>query len=115
MSVLKTSISREAHTTYQTLGIADDTALLACDLHTGRTHQIRVHLSSIGHPILGDPTYGSSQSVKMTQAYSVAGMCLHSWKLKFVSPESDHKIDVDAPLPENFKDVMDNVGLVLHP
>jgi len=86
MSVLRTGVSREAKTSYRTLDHAEAAALLACDLHTGRTHQIRVHLAAIGHPILGDPTYHSQESRAFSEENDVVMLCLHAWKLAFRSP-----------------------------
>jgi len=102
MSVLRTSVSRDAKTTYRTQQAFDDCALLECDLHTGRTHQIRVHLSSIGHPILGDPTYASSLSEKITVHHGIKNLCLHSWKLTFVSPADKKKKAVECEMPPPF-------------
>ena len=102
MSVLKTSVSREAKTTYRTQQAFDDYALLECDLHTGRTHQIRVHLSSIGYPILGDPTYASPLSEKISKHHDVKNLCLHSWRLVFKSPVDGKEKTVEAEIPEVF-------------
>jgi 23S rRNA pseudouridine1911/1915/1917 synthase len=112
MSILKTSVSREAQTTYRTLDHSDDAALLACDLHTGRTHQIRVHLRSINHPILGDPTYATSESKRTTLHYEIASLCLHSWMLAFDSP-AEGDVKVIAPVPEHFAETLKAIGLHL--
>ncbi|HAI98491.1 TPA: RluA family pseudouridine synthase [Candidatus Peribacteria bacterium] len=113
MSVLKTSVSREAKTTYRTLSAGKDCALLLCEIHTGRTHQVRVHLRSVGHPILGDPTYASSASEKTEVHYGIAGMCLHAWKLTFTSPGHSSSQTVVAPVPEGFEKAMRGLGLGL--
>lgn len=99
MSVHHAGASREAKTTYRTLGAAEGVALLLCDLHTGRTHQLRVHLTTIGHPILGDPTYNNRESERKTRELGVAGLCLHAWKLTFRSPVTQGSVSVVAPLP----------------
>ncbi|HUL94952.1 MAG TPA: RluA family pseudouridine synthase [Usitatibacter sp.] len=71
--------------------------LLECDLETGRTHQIRVHLASIGHPIEGDPVYaGRAKSPFGRQA-------LHAWKLAFTHPASGERVAFEAPPPADFK------------
>lgn len=101
MSVYQATASRQARTTYRTLGKSDDAALLACDLHTGRTHQIRVHLKSIGHPVLGDQSYNSGQSEDIAQKHDIDFLCLHAWKLSFTSL-SKKKVDVVCELPKNF-------------
>ena len=65
---------------------------LKCILHTGRTHQIRVHLSSIGHPILGDTLYGTSSSIIDRQA-------LHAYKIKFIHPIKKKELEIISPIP----------------
>lgn len=115
MSVTNMSVAREAVTVYATLaatkgcsstagiGIKDSCALLSCDLQTGRTHQIRVHLTSIGHPILGDATYNTAASQKFSKLNNIDQLCLHAWKLEFVSPFSTKKIIIQAPMPVTMK------------
>jgi len=71
--------------------------LLECDLETGRTHQIRVHLASIGHPLEGDPVYaGRGEKLLPRQA-------LHAWKLAFMHPGTEKLMQFEAPLPEDFR------------
>ncbi|MBU0766424.1 RluA family pseudouridine synthase [Patescibacteria group bacterium] len=111
MSIFKTSKSREAKTTYRTLEAKDDVALLECDLHTGRTHQIRVHLSSIGHPILGDSKYNSSLSREVSEEYKIEGLCLHAWKLEFDSPEDNGRVKVASQFSSLFENSLEHVGL----
>lgn len=111
MSILKTSVSREAKTSYRVLDASDNVALLECTLHTGRTHQIRVHLSSIGHPILGDETYGSSQSKKLAEEFNVEGLCLHAWKMKFRSPADSQLHTVEAPIAATIVSACHTAGI----
>jgi 23S rRNA pseudouridine1911/1915/1917 synthase len=113
MSVLKTSSSRDARTTYRTLGTGEGAALLACDLHTGRTHQIRVHLSSVGHPILGDHTYGSATSGRLSEELGAKTVCLHAWTLSFTSPAGNKRTTVRVPPPATFAGVLDAAGIEL--
>lgn len=112
MSVLRTSVSREAKTSYKILDATKEAALLACDLHTGRTHQIRVHLSSINHPILGDETYFSGKSTALSEHEKIESICLHSWKLSFESPNGK-KVSAEASLPKHFAESLNKLSLRL--
>jgi 23S rRNA pseudouridine1911/1915/1917 synthase len=111
MAVLGSSASREARTTYRTISATKDAALLECELHTGRTHQIRVHLLTIGHPVLGDTNYTNELSDRLFDQYHPTSICLHAWKLSFLSPVSDKKIEVKATVPQAFQETMERVGL----
>lgn len=77
-------------------------ALLRCIPKTGRTHQIRVHLSSIGHPILGDRQYGRS----VLCPYPALRCLLHAYELSFVHPDTQQKMHFQAPLPNDFKQAL---------
>lgn len=68
-----------------------------CELETGRTHQIRVHMAHIGRPLLGDSVYGSKKSVP-----GLAGQCLHAARLRFVHPATGETMELEAPLPTWF-------------
>lgn len=76
-------------------------SLVKCILHTGRTHQIRVHMKSIGHPILGDTLYGSPSELINRQA-------LHSYKLTFIHPVTKKVLSLEAPLPNDIKNIINN-------
>ena len=76
-----------------------------CELLTGRTHQIRVHLSSVGHPVLGDPVYGPKRS----PVKGIHGQLLHAMVLGFVHPTTGQYMEFTAPLPESFR-LMYNTG-----
>ncbi len=110
MSIHQAVRSRSAQTTYRTLVWGHGVSLLECDLHTGRTHQIRVHLASIGHPVLGDPTYGSNASKELSLSLGVQQLLLHAKHLEFQSP-SKKCVIVEAPLPKKFLQTLDRVGL----
>ncbi|MCR5719121.1 MAG: RluA family pseudouridine synthase [Lachnospiraceae bacterium] len=75
-----------------------------CVLETGRTHQIRVHLSSIGHPLLGDELYSGYKS-----PYKLQGQCLHAYKLGFIHPVSGEYVETLAPLPEYFQHLLNTM------
>jgi len=78
---------------------------IRCRLETGRTHQIRVHLASLGHPLLGDETYGAPSPEK-----GLEGQCLHARELKFIHPRTGEQIHLETPLPEYFLDVLSRLG-----
>lgn len=78
---------------------------LQCRLETGRTHQIRVHLASLGHPLLGDTVYGAKKPVP-----GLAGQCLHAKKLTFIHPRSGEQVTVECPLPGWFEAVRQRLG-----
>ena len=88
--------SREAVTGYRILKRFKDLSLLELKPKTGRTHQIRVHLHSIGHPILGDPVYGKRYTVHGTRQ-----QLLHAYKLKFTHPRTGKEMEFEAALPED--------------
>lgn len=94
---------RAARTRIQVIERFATTAALACRLETGRTHQIRVHLAHIGHPLLGDPVYGRSRSAAAlppdAAAYPI--QALHAATLGFLHPTSGKSLRFEAPLPRN--------------
>jgi 23S rRNA pseudouridine1911/1915/1917 synthase len=82
--------------------------LLELDLVTGRTHQIRVHLDAIGHPIAGDPVYGIATSRRGPAVGRGLGrLFLHSWRLELTSPSSGSLIRAEAPLPPELESVLE--------
>ncbi len=75
-------------------------------LETGRTHQIRVHMAHIGHPVLGDPVYGRPTQFEKKHPSLFAGQCLHAGELTFRHPRTGEAMTVSAPLPENFEKIL---------
>ena len=88
---------RDAVTHYKVLERFGDYTYIQCELETGRTHQIRVHMASIGHPLLGDTVYGSAKN-----PYHLEGQALHAMILGFVHPRTGEYMEFTAPLPEYF-------------
>ena len=78
---------------------------IRCRLETGRTHQIRVHLASMGHPLLGDTVYGAKRPVP-----GLAGQCLHARRLSFVHPRTGERLTLECPLPPWFEEVLTKLG-----
>ena len=75
--------------------------LLKVNIETGRTHQIRVHLSTIGYPIVGDMVYSTGKN-----EFNVEGQMLHAWRIEFTHPITGEKMNIEAPLPQYFEDVL---------
>ncbi len=89
---------KRAVTHYRVLQRFERHTLIECQLETGRTHQIRVHMASIGHPILGDTVYGSSRN-----PFHLEGQALHAQVLGLIHPVSGDYVEAEAPLPEYFQ------------
>lgn len=89
--------SKHAVTHFQVMERFGDYTLLELKLETGRTHQIRVHMKFIGHPLVGDPMYGRSKGIKMD------GQALHAAVLGFIHPSTSEYIEFSAPLPEDME------------
>ncbi len=96
---------RRAVTRYRTLELFAAASLVSVRPETGRTHQIRVHLSAAGHPVLGDRVYGREPVGKGT-APAAPRQMLHARKLAFPHPETGRPVSVEAPLPEDFEKVL---------
>ncbi len=97
---------REAVTHWQVVDSQKGLTHLTCRLETGRTHQIRVHLAHLGHPLLGDTVYGGKKPVP-----GLAGQCLHAAQLTFTHPSTGERLTVEAPLPDWFTAVLNRYGL----
>ncbi len=101
MAVTMKGNGKDAVTHYRVLERFRNHTYIECELETGRTHQIRVHMASIGHPLLGDEVYGSGKN-----AYHLEGQTLHAWKLGFLHPRTLEYVEFDAPLPEYFQKLL---------
>ena len=99
------SRAREARTDWQVLARIDATSLLEVQLHTGRTHQIRVHFSALRHPVVGDTLYGAAAQLRVgkTVLPPLTRNFLHAAKLGFTQPRTGTWIDLGAPLPPDLR------------
>jgi 23S rRNA pseudouridine1911/1915/1917 synthase len=98
---------KDAVTHFKVLGeIASKYSYIECVLETGRTHQIRVHMSYIGHPLLGDSVYGPYKEGQKILGLSFEGQCLHAGVLGFVHPSTGKYMEFEAPLPEYFQELL---------
>lgn len=95
---------KRAVTHYEVLERYKSNTLIKCILETGRTHQIRVHMASIGHPLIGDPLYGFKK-----QKYKLEGQMLHAKVLGFIHPSSKEYMEFSSELPGYFKDLMEKL------
>ena len=100
---VNTNVGKRAVTHFRVLERFPDYTMVELQLETGRTHQIRVHMKFIGHPIVGDPVYGRTKGVTMN------GQALHAAVLGFVHPTSDTYMEYEAPLPEDMNQVLDKL------
>lgn len=98
---------KEAITHYRLLENLQNASLLECRLETGRTHQIRVHMKSIGHPLLGDPLYGPKKNL-----YAIKGQALHAMVLGFVHPRSGEYMEFSADYPEDFQKLLNKLRMI---
>ena len=97
--------SRHAVTHYEVIARYNGYTHIRCLLETGRTHQIRVHMAHIGHPLLGDMVYGRKRPEK-----GLEGQCLHARCLRFRHPSTGEEIFLETPLPEYFTEVLKKLG-----
>lgn len=97
--------SKHAVTHWQVLARYNSYTHIRCMLETGRTHQIRVHMASIGHPLLGDYTYGSPSPEK-----GLEGQCLHAKQLKLIHPRTEKQLVIQSELPDYFTSVLEKLG-----
>lgn len=106
MAVLERGRGKIAVTDYEALvHYGGEFTLCRFDLHTGRTHQIRVHAKYLGHPVVGDPLYGLKK-----QKFPLNGQLLHAYKLALDHPSTGERMEFSAPLPDYFEDVLKKLG-----
>jgi 23S rRNA pseudouridine1911/1915/1917 synthase len=114
MAVLPDTARRgkEAATHYKTLRAMEDCALVECRLETGRTHQVRVHLASIGHALLGDPVYGrANPRLRMVlKSLGFHRQALHAAVLGFVHPVTGDRLRFESGLPTDIRELIDKTG-----
>jgi len=96
---------RSAVTHWEVIARYNGYTHVRCMLETGRTHQIRVHMAHIGHPLLGDLVYGRKRAEK-----GLEGQCLHAKELRFLHPRTGESVTVTSELPDYFRDVLKKLG-----
>lgn len=95
---------RAAKTEYRVLGSSEKLSVIECRLHSGRTHQIRVHLHHLGHPVLGDKVYGAKHAENFPR------QMLHAWKLAFRHPRTGEWKRFEASVPDDFRQAYSEIG-----
>jgi 23S rRNA pseudouridine1911/1915/1917 synthase len=98
---MDTDVPREAVTRFELVEQLEGRSLLRVELDTGRTHQIRVHLQAIGHPVVGDPVYGHGPELGLDRQF------LHASRLAFPHPWSGEPVEVTSPLPDDLARALD--------
>jgi 23S rRNA pseudouridine1911/1915/1917 synthase len=108
MAVRDEDEGRAAHTSYQVIERLREATLVEARLHTGRTHQIRVHFQHLGFPVAGDLTYGQRQTKRLAELtkYEAPRVLLHAHKLAFIHPRTGKRLQCVAPWPEDFEDAL---------
>ena len=104
---------RRAVTHWKRLAALRDAALVECRLETGRTHQVRVHMASIGHPLVGDSTYGGSGKThrKILEELGFRRQALHATGLGFIHPISKHRLSFESGMPPDMQELFTALGV----
>jgi 23S rRNA pseudouridine1911/1915/1917 synthase len=107
MAIVADGRGKHAVTHYRLLEPLRDAALVECRLETGRTHQVRVHMASLGHPLLGDPAYGGNQKThrELLKSLSFHRQALHAAELGFVHPVSKENLSFKSPMPPDMQEL----------
>jgi len=105
MAVRDDPSGRAAHTSWRVLERLNSATFVEAQLHTGRTHQIRVHFRFLGYPLAGDEIYGARQNKKLAEltGYEAPRVMLHARELSFIHPRAQKQMSFEAPLPEDFR------------
>ena len=113
MAIVAEGRGKRAVTHWQRLELLRDAALVECRLETGRTHQVRVHMASIGHPLLGDPFYGGSGKThrKLLAELGFQRQALHAAELGFVHPVTKHRLSFASGMPPDMQELFSALGV----
>ena len=114
MAIVEEGRGKRAVTHYKVLGVSNAAARVECRLETGRTHQVRVHMASIGHPLLGDPVYGRAPAQKLRELLNRLNFkrqALHAATLGFTHPVTKHRLSFDSPVPKDMQELFKALGV----
>jgi 23S rRNA pseudouridine1911/1915/1917 synthase len=113
IAVVEGGRGKRAVTHWKRLRVLKDAALVECRLETGRTHQVRVHMASIGHPLLGDPVYGRSGKThgKILKELQFHRQALHAAELGFTHPVTKNRLSFSSPVPPDMQELFNALGV----
>jgi 23S rRNA pseudouridine1911/1915/1917 synthase len=113
IAIVAAGRGKRAVTHWKRLDILNDAALVQCSLETGRTHQVRVHMASIGHPLVGDPVYGRGKSGhrKLLNQLDFKRQALHAAHLGFIHPVTKGRLSFDSALPSDMQELFTALGV----
>jgi 23S rRNA pseudouridine1911/1915/1917 synthase len=113
IAIVEGKRGKRAVTHWKQLNVLRDAALVECRLETGRTHQVRVHMASIGHPLLGDPVYGRSGKThgKILKELHFDRQALHAVRLGFTHPVTKNRLSFDSPMPPDMQELFNALGV----
>jgi 23S rRNA pseudouridine1911/1915/1917 synthase len=108
MAARDDAAGRAAHTSWRVLERLPAATFVEAQIHTGRTHQVRVHFQYLGYPVVGDETYGARQNARLKELtnYAAPRVMLHAGELSFVHPRTEKKLSFEAPLPKDFREAL---------
>ena len=113
IAIVEGSRGKRAVTYWKRLSALRDAALVECRLETGRTHQVRVHMASIGHPLVGDPVYGRSSKAhgKLLKELGFHRQALHAAELGFTHPVTKHRLSFSSAMPPDMQELFNALGV----
>ena len=113
IAIVEGNRGKRAVTHWRRLNVLKDSALVECRLETGRTHQVRVHMASIGHPLLGDPVYGRSGKThgKLLKELQFHRQALHAAELGFTHPVTKHRLSFSSAMPPDMQELFNALGV----
>jgi 23S rRNA pseudouridine1911/1915/1917 synthase len=113
IAIVEGSRGKRAVTHWKRLEVLSDAALVECRLETGRTHQVRVHMASIGHPLLGDPVYGRAGKThgKLLRELQFHRQALHAAELGFTHPVTKRRLSFSSPMPADMQELFNALGV----
>jgi 23S rRNA pseudouridine1911/1915/1917 synthase len=113
IAIVEGSRGKRAVTHWRRMQLLRDSALVECRLETGRTHQVRVHMASIGHPLIGDPVYGRSGKShwKLLKELKFERQALHAAELGFTHPVTKHRLSFSSPMPPDMQELFNALGV----